>query len=385
MRAVVALLALSKICAQLPPYVSESCESSLQLVRKRRMETAIATLWIEEPIKPHRRLLPRAFRNAALERLEAFLCAVRAVSSLPVLVGVANVDAGGQASICDPARDVGVLNLTAVDTRAVFRPVYDVEEATREKMWFNLTTPDGVANHEPQRRTDGWKTRFKFALFNCTRWAAQIVYLDLDVVLLADPAPAARRWARKPLVSAYECSYRSYVGMHASVFVFNTDAGISQQLFAKSLEHDYLVYTNGDQDVMEAFWCSYVTALPGTAGRSPCAVKARHDAPFKRTFQGAVQPVFISGATMTGADGIAHIHDAYVRRGRCVEVAARAGVSAGACACLRPDKDRRALVSEDRRRRLSVYGQCRQFANEAAPGLSKEAYLSRERDALYGA
>lgn len=364
------------------PYASDACPSALQLVRKRPLKTAIATLWIEEaPKAPHRALLPRSFREAALARLDAFLCAVRAVTDLPVIAGTAHVDAAGQAAICDAPRRVGALNLTAVDTRTVFRPVYDPAAARREKMWFNLST-----NRAPQARTDGWKTRYKFVLFNCTRWAAQFVYLDLDVVLLADPTRAAARWARPPLVAAFECSYRGYIGMHGSVIVFRTDGAASAALFAKSAAHDYLVFTNGDQDIQDAYWCPHITALPATSARSACATKARLDAPFRWRYAGETAPVFLSGPAMTGRDGVPHIHDAYVRRGRCADVARKAGVAATACACLRPDREsfRRRRVAAEPGRRLSVYGRCHAFAAAAAPDLSAADYRARERGLFQG-
>ncbi|KAK7250259.1 GDSL-like lipase/acylhydrolase [Aureococcus anophagefferens] len=312
------------------PYVSGACEASVQLVKRAPLRVAIATLWIDEPADDGRRLLPRAFRRAALARISAFLCAVRAATEMPVLVGTSNADVEAQRRICDPARRVGVLNLTAVDTKAVFRPVYAVDEASTRKMWFNLTT-----NQAPQARTDGWKTRYKFILFNCTRWADQFVYLDLDVVLLADPHRVAKRWARFPLVSAFECAHRGYVGMHGSVIVFRTDAAVSRALFSKSLTHDYLVYTNGDQDIMDAYWCPSISALPDTRRYAGCEIKARLDTSFALTYDGPAAPVFLSDPTMTGPAGVPHIHDAYVKRETCADYAVEIGVSRAPCQCLR--------------------------------------------------
>ena len=355
------------------PYVSGACEQSVQLVKRAPLRVAIATLWIDEPADDGRRLLPRAFRRAALARISAFLCAVRAATEMPVLVGTSNADVEAQRRICDPARRVGVLNLTAVDTKAVFRPVYAVDEASTRKMWFNLTT-----NQAPQARTDGWKTRYKFILFNCTRWADQFVYLDLDVVLLADPHRVAKRWERFPLVSAFECAHRGYVGMHGSVIVFRTDATVSRALFEKSLTHDYLVYTNGDQDIMDAYWCPSISALPDTRRYAGCEIKARLDTSFALTYAGPAAPVFLSDPTMTGPAGVPHIHDAYAKRETCADYAVEIGVSRAPCQCLRSS-----APSVAARRRLdAAFGYCLPFVREAYPGLTKPAYFAEERHVL---
>ncbi|KAH8047451.1 GDSL-like Lipase/Acylhydrolase [Aureococcus anophagefferens] len=317
---------------------------SVQLVKRAPLRVAIATLWIDEPADDGRRLLPRAFRRAALARISAFLCAVRAATEMPVLVGTSNADVEAQRRICDPSRRVGVLNLTAVDTKAVFRPVYAVDEASTRKMWFNLTT-----NQAPQARTDGWKTRYKFILFNCTRWADQFVYLDLDVVLLADPHRVAKRWAR--------------------VIVFRTDAAVSRALFSKSLTHDYLVYTNGDQDIMDAYWCPSISALPDTRRYAGCEIKARLDTSFALTYDGPAAPVFLSDPTMTGPAGVPHIHDAYAKRETCADYAVEIGVSRAPCQCLRSS-----APSVAARRRLdAAFGYCLPFVREAYPGLTKPA------------
>ena len=82
----------------------------MRLVKRAPPRVAIATLWVDEPANDGRRLLPRAFRRAALEHL---LRAVRAATEMPALVGASNADSEAQRRICDPSRRVGVLNSTA--------------------------------------------------------------------------------------------------------------------------------------------------------------------------------------------------------------------------------------------------------------------------------
>ena len=373
--AVLVVASLVMAAAHDVPYVSGACEEAVQLVKRAPLRTAIATLWIDEPGGDRRLLLPRTFRRAAMSKISAFLCAVRAVTQMPVLVGTSNTDFGTQERICDASRRVGVLNLTAADTKAVFKPVYSVEEASKRKMWFNLTT-----NQAPQARTDGWKTRYKFVLFNATRWADQFVYLDLDVVLLADPHRIAKRWERFPLVSAFECSHRGYIGMHGSAIVFRTNARVSLALFEKSRTHDYMVYTNGDQDVMDAFWCPSISALPDTRRYAGCEVKRRLDKRFELIYDGPTKPVFLSDPTMRGLAGVPHIHDSYVKREKCADVAKQIGVSRAACDCLRSSTPSAKVAA--RRRLNAAFGACLPFVDEVYPGLTKPEYFAEERHVL---
>ncbi|KAJ1459014.1 hypothetical protein M885DRAFT_435802, partial [Pelagophyceae sp. CCMP2097] len=281
---VVSFLAWLAASAHDLPYVSPECPRSARLLRAGPVKTAIITLWIEE--QPHDRLLlPRDFRISAQARLSAFACAVRAVTDQPAFAALANVSPAFQRAACDAK--LHVLDVSDFDTKPFWLPVTP-EKALREKMWFNHTT-----NDPPQARTDGWKTRYKFLLFNLTRIAHQFVYLDLDVVLLADPMPFAKTHSARPLVSAFECGKRGYVGMHASVMLFRPDAEVFRQLFQKSKTHDYLANTNGDQDIQESFWCPTIAGLPKAEKWGACETKARLDAPFSLRFQGPTRPLFL--------------------------------------------------------------------------------------------
>jgi len=339
---------------------------------------AIFTLWVGDQGGGgrERRLLPRHFRRDVREKIALFGCAARATTRVPVFALVANASRDETQSFCDAGASVVETSARGPPFRAVFE-----EEAFARRLWFNLT---GVP---PQRRTDGAKTVHKFLLWTLTSFET-ILYLDLDVLLLADPAPFLLRRREASFVAAIECGSRGYAGLNAHAFVLKPDPLVFDALVAKTEALDYLVYTNTEQDVLDAFFCPEVD---NGLRLGVCAIKERLTGePFDRTFSPKKRDTLFLGAHELADDLLPHVHDARLDFPRCqkhlsvVKTTTRA--SGAACACLRKDDDENEKNGSPvfassfakkrhyerprrrRRRRLARFGKCQALIDNASAG-----------------
>lgn len=309
---------------------------------------AVMTMWIDEAhVGQARSLLPRAFRASAVDRVTAWACAARATTHLPLFILTANLASNTQSDLCNLG--LNVIDATQFQPQKVFHPMFDLT---------NTSWKDVVAR-KPQSRTDGWKTAYKFMLWNLTVFD-RIVYYDLDVILLGDPLAFVNRCARWPFVTSVECGTRGYIGLNSHLMLIKPNSTIFDTLIAKSATSDYAVVTNTEQDVLEAYWCPYISEIPGsrdTAG--VCATAASVvGRPFKHTYDGS--PALFLSSRRISMDYAPHIHDAYITMVSCRKWVSQLTIRASAhpCSCLADTPSIVRKRSHYSRRRLNEYGKC---------------------------
>lgn len=309
---------------------------------------AVMTMWIDEAyVGRARSLLPRAFRASAVARVTAWACAARATTHLPLFILTANLASKTQTELC--TLGLNVIDATQFHTQTFFHPMFDLT---------NTSWRDVVAR-KPQPRTDGWKTAYKFMLWNLTVFD-RIVYYDLDVIILADPLAFVNRSARWPFVTSVECGRRGYIGLNSHLMLLKPNSTIFDTLIAKSALSDYAVATNTEQDVLEAYWCPYISAIPITRDTlGVCAtVTSVVGRSFTHMYDGS--PALFLSSRRIAMEHAPHIHDAYITTVSCRKWVSQLTVHASvlACSCLPDRQSSGSKPSYYSRRRLNEYGKC---------------------------
>lgn len=322
--------------ASLDVFRNEVCPETYTMAARSRV--AVATMWIDEPRR--RRLLPKSFRHTAIQRATAWACAARATTKLPLFILTANVHPTAQAKLCRAG--LGVVDATRFDT-ARFFPAANSSSLVSS----------------PQQRTDGWKTAYKFLFWNLTA-LERIVYYDLDVIVLGDPARLAARHPDRAFVASVECGNRGYVGLNSHLLLLEPSTAVFETLVRKAARGDYATVTNTEQDVLEAYWCPFISEWPETRHTlGVCAVaKLRFGHTFESTYADRSRPPIFVSAKSLATDVAPHVHDAYATAASCrAWVAHLADPPDGTgCNCL-PSLPAK-LYPPPRRRRLNVYGKC---------------------------
>lgn len=279
---------------------------------------AVFTMWIDDDYR--RRLLPREFRDRAVDRARVWACSARAASiSMPLYI-ISRFD-----DLCDTFDQV--LDFSWFDTRSIFKAI-----------------------EGGQRRTDGWKTAYKFVLWNMTAFE-RILYYDLDTIVLSDPSPFVSS-ARQTFVAAVECGRRGYVGLNTHLMLLRPNKQIFTDLVKKSQQLDYAAVTNTEQDVLEAYWCPYISEFPRSIGIGTCAKHL-----FNLTTHSSA--LFLS-AKKIAFDYAPHIHDARLDISTCEKWTDELGTDRAPCTCLvdRKSRDDSHEDGDIHRRRLNNYGKC---------------------------
>jgi hypothetical protein len=128
---------------------------------------------------------------------------------------------------------------------------------------LSVTTPRLAV---PQHRTDGWNTYYKFFLWRLDAFFDVVLFLDADALFMEDPSAlfsgfyainAAFLVSEEPH-GGYDSSCTggcSGPGFNSHMMMLRPNRTVFEELLRKAHARDYIPFTNGEQDVLEGYFC----------------------------------------------------------------------------------------------------------------------------------
>lgn len=182
------------------------------------------------------------------------MCSLRKVGSkLPVHAITANVPQEQKDILTGMGVTIHDVTLSIPILQKAYKPIYSREQARREsRAW--------IAGQTAQGRKDGFATYAKFFAFNLTDFYDVFFHVDTDVSWINNPdglfSGEGLRFLQKNYFMAMpsDGGRSSGLGFSSSGFISWSSNRIFSDLMRKASIGDYLVFTNGEQEVLEWYY-----------------------------------------------------------------------------------------------------------------------------------
>lgn len=147
----------------------------------------------------------------------------------------------------------------AVYIRSLHKPVFDDEEAARQRRWWAHLGDNGVRS-----RKDGWASYFRFFAWKAQQYD-RVIVSDVDVIFTDNPGPYLANLslsANQPFLASLERKTNKqdsdgifmyeFSGINAHIMAIVPSQAIFDELVLRARKGEYMPLRNNDEDVLDS-------------------------------------------------------------------------------------------------------------------------------------